>query len=71
MFVDCLSRLPVDAEEEEDNTDDFHVVACTRLNEKECISEEEWKEAVNQDKVLQELIWRLSSEWIKSEAEHM
>ncbi|KAJ1172961.1 hypothetical protein NDU88_004803 [Pleurodeles waltl] len=53
--------------EVEVKSDDFHVVACTTLDEKECISEEEWKEAVNQDKVLQELIGRLSRGWPKSE----
>ncbi|KAJ1180864.1 hypothetical protein NDU88_006079 [Pleurodeles waltl] len=50
---------------EDEMSDDFSVVACTMLDEKDCVKEEEWKEAVKQDKVLQELTEWLSRGWPK------
>ncbi|KAJ1170815.1 hypothetical protein NDU88_002686 [Pleurodeles waltl] len=53
--------------EDEDISDDLQVFACTMLDEKGCIDEEEWKDAVKQDQVLQELIGCLGNGWIKNE----
>ncbi|KAJ1163951.1 hypothetical protein NDU88_004398 [Pleurodeles waltl] len=60
IFADCPSRLPVD--DEEKVIDDLQVVACTMLDEKGCIDEQEWKDATGQDQVLQELIRNLGRE---------
>ncbi|KAJ1120852.1 hypothetical protein NDU88_009001 [Pleurodeles waltl] len=65
VFTDCLSRLLMASDAEEDE-DDFSVVACTMLDEKECVLEEEWRNAVPKDKVFQTLCGWLEGGWPKT-----
>ncbi|KAJ1136924.1 hypothetical protein NDU88_003338 [Pleurodeles waltl] len=53
--------------DDEQVCDDLLVVACTMLDEKGCIDEQEWKDAVSQDQVLQELIRNLGIGQVRSE----